>query len=376
MTSRAPSGARFVVDARPLKRHPGRADTRDVFKKRAPKTSLTGLELDPGHLAAAEVSTDAGVVVTRGAVLHLAPGVLRDGEVTDPLALAEAMRTLFAEHEELPRRVRVGIANQRIVVRTIDVEVPDSPESLHAAVMAVAPDHIPMPIDEAVVDMVPIGLVQTPAGERTRVVVVAVRRELVERIAAAAETAGLELAGIDLSAFGALRALPAPDADEAVLVVSTAGLVNVAVSDANGCLFTRAAPGGIDAIASRLAEQRALTLEHARMWLAHVGLSTPLATIEGDADLVAAVRAALEEGVHELADTVRNSLNFYRTQEAAAIVERVLLTGPGAAIEGLPQRLGELLRLQVEAVGVSAVGEVDELGRLTAAAGLALSERP
>ena len=66
----------------------------------------------------------------------------------------------------------------------------------------------------------------------------------------------------------------------------------------------------------------------------HVGLLTPLEEVEGDAELVAATRAALEEGVHQLADTVRNSLNFYRMQEGAETVERALLTGPVLAIPG------------------------------------------
>ena len=70
-----------------------------------------------------------------------------------------------------------------------------------------------------------------------------------------------------------------------------------------------------------LVERRGLTLEHARGWIQHVGLETPLDQIEGEADLVAAVRQTLEDGVHQIADTVRNSLNFYRMQENAETVE-------------------------------------------------------
>ena len=39
------------------------------------------------------------------------------------------------------------------------------------------------------------------------------------------------------------------------------------------CLFTRASGGGVEALAVELAERSALTLEHARGWLAHVGLA-------------------------------------------------------------------------------------------------------
>ena len=84
------------------------------------------------------------------------------------------------------------------------------------------------------------------------------------------------------------------------------------------------------------------------MWIGHVGLATPLDEIEGDAEIIATTRAALEEGVHQLADTVRNSLNFYRMQDTAENVERALLTGPAVAIPGFAERLADELKLPVE----------------------------
>ncbi len=347
-----------------------------MFKrKRASKTSVVGLELDPGHVAAAEVLVNGSLTLERGAVAHLRPGVLRDGDVTDPAALAETLRTLFEEHD-LPKRVRLGIANQRIVVRTLDVPVLEDEQALLAAVRLQAPDQIPMPIDEAILDMQPLGTVQTLAGPRSRVVVVAVRREMVERVVGAVREAGLELEGLDLSAFGMVRAVAVAGSERAVLYINAAGLVNVAVANDAGCLFTRAAAGGIDAMAATLSERRGLTFEHARQWMMHVGLTTPLDQVDGDTEIVSAARAALEEGVHQIADTVRNSLNFYRMQESAESVDRAILTGPAADVPGLPDRLAELLRMPVDAVTVAHKDGVEHAGRLTVAAGLAVAERP
>ena len=91
-----------------------------------------------------------------------------------------------------------------------------------------------MPMDEAVIDWQSLGTVQTASGQpRTRVVVVAVRREMVDRLVAASREAGLKLEGIDLSAFGMVRALAGGrKADGAVLYVSVGGLTNVAVANA------------------------------------------------------------------------------------------------------------------------------------------------
>ena len=348
-----------------------------MFKrKRASKTSVVGLELDPGHVAAAAVHVNGSLTLERGAVAHLRPGVLRDGDVTDPAALADVLRTLFDEHD-LPKRVRLGIANQRIVVRTLDVPVIDDEKALLAAARALVPDQIPMPIEEAVLDMVPLGTVQTVQGPRARVVVVAVRREMVERVVGAVRDAGLELEGLDLSAFGMVRAVDqVAENGRALLYINAAGLVNVAVANASGCLFTRAAAGGIDAMAATLSERRGLTLEHARQWMTHVGLATPLDEVDGDAELVGAARSTLDEGVHQIADTVRNSLNFYRMQESAEAVDHAVLTGPGVDIPGLAERLAELLRMPVSVATVRSDDGVEDAGRLTVAAGLAVPSRP
>jgi type IV pilus assembly protein PilM len=359
----------------PLKPRAKDADPSCVLrKKRSSQTSVVGLELDPAHVAAAEVSVNGSITLTRGAVADLPAGVMRDGEVADPIALAAAIKTLFAENE-LPKRVRLGIAHQRIVVRSLDLAVAgDDPKALAAAVRAEAPDHIPMPMEEAVLDFQLLGTIETPTGPKSRVVVVAVRRDMVERAAAAVQGAGLDLEGIDLSAFGMVRAL-ATEHTGAVLYVNVAGMLNVAVANADGCLFTRAAAGGLDAIAHNLAQRRGLTLEHARQWMTHVGLETPIDAVDGDPDLVAAARTALEQGVHELADSVRNTLNFYRAQENSEQVERGIVTGYATTIPSFVAKLSEHLRMPLEARTVDAPDDADA-GRLTVAAGLAVAERP
>ena len=347
-----------------------------MFKRsRSSKSApIVGLDIDGGHVAAAQVKANGSFSLKSGAVAELPRGIMRDGELADPAALTEALRGFFAENG-LPKQVRLGVASQRIVVRTLTLPPLTDERALAAAVKHEAPDHIPMPIDEAVVDFQSLGNVETSSGPRTRVVVVAARREMVERLAFAAADAGLQVDGIDLSAFAMVRALRSGDESDARLYVNLGGITNVAVANGSGCLFARAASGGVDAIVNALAERRALTLEHASQWIGHVGLAADVDTIEGDPDLVATTRATLEQGVNELAETVRGSLNFYRSQEAVETVERGLVTGPGASIPGLVERLADRIRLNLEAGAVDADESVQSPGRLTVAAGLAVASR-
>jgi type IV pilus assembly protein PilM len=345
------------------------------------RKSVVGLEIEPSHLAAAEVHGDTAAV-ERAATTMLPPGVMRDGEVVDVDALAEALKTFFRE-KKLPRNVRLGVANQRIVVRTLDAP-PLQDKELTAAVRFEAQNLIPMPLDQAVLDFQVLGPVETEEGPRTRVILIAARRDMVERLVSATRRAGLRPVGVDLSAFAMIRAL-APGADAAasgsgaMLYVNVAGLTNIAVAHGYTCLFTRTVAGGYDGLAGELAERCGLTLQHARQWLLHVGLVAPMSDVAGDAAIVAEARNVLSDGVRRIADEARNSLDFYRAAPDALPVEEAILCGPAVSVPGFVEELGARIGVPVREGNViearpGALADIDA-DRVAIAAGLATEER-
>ena len=98
------------------------------------------------------------------------------------------LRELFTEHK-LGRRVRLGVANQRIVMRTLDLPPLKDGKEIASAVRFQAQEHIPMPLDQAVLEHQSLGVVETPEGPRTRVVLVAARRDMIERLLEATRSA-------------------------------------------------------------------------------------------------------------------------------------------------------------------------------------------
>jgi type IV pilus assembly protein PilM len=319
------------------------------------------------------------VAVERAAFAPLAPGVVRDGEVVDIDTLAGVLRDLFAEHK-FAKRVRVGVANQRIVMRTIDLPPLTDAKQIASAVQFQAQEHIPMPLEQAVLEHQTLGTVETVDGPRTRVVLVAARRDMIERLIEATTRAGLRPQGIDLSAFAMIRALHRPNASGTTVYVNIGGITNLAIAVGTTCVFTRVIPYGIESVAGELAERRGLTLEHSHGWLKHVGMLTPVEDIDGDRGIVVEARDVLTEGVRRIGDEVRNSLDFHVMQEGSSPVERVVLTGPAVAIPGFAEQIGQQIGLVVEVGLVSeakagGLGGVDA-GRLAIAAGLAVEELP
>src|ERR671939_461314 len=178
----------------------------------------------------------------RGIVgLDLDGEFIADGEVTDVPALADALRDFFKTHS-LPRRVRLGVSNQQIVVRHLELPKIEDRDELAAAVRFQASEAIAMPLDEVVLDHQVIGETITPEGSaRLRIVVVAARESMIARVVDAVRGAGLRPEGIDLNAFALVRALslPSDSAESSRVYVHLGGVTNLAIALGSICLFTR-----------------------------------------------------------------------------------------------------------------------------------------
>src|SRR6266511_5933040 len=126
---------------------------------------LVGLDVEAGSVAAAEVAANRQAAVSKFGVVPLGPGVFRDGEVSDPDALGEAFKELFARNR-LSKSVRLGIASQRVAVRTLRMPAIDDRKELETAIRFQAEDQMPMPLDQAVLDWQVVGHSTGDNGER------------------------------------------------------------------------------------------------------------------------------------------------------------------------------------------------------------------
>jgi type IV pilus assembly protein PilM len=353
-----------------------------MFAPRKKTSGVVGLDFETGSVAATEVRSNGAQAVGRTAIAPLAPGVVTDGEVRDTEQLAGVLRELFASHK-LSKSVRLGVANQRVVVRTLQLPLIEDPGELDAAVRFRAQDEIPMPLDQAVLDHRVLAKRNGPDGDRQmEVLAVAARRDMVTTLLEALRKAGLAPVGIDLSAFGMIRALtadasPMGEAATTTLYCHLGDVTNLAVARNGECIFTRVAPYGVEAMAERLSERDGMTMEDARDRLLEIGLEESLDLFEDEGDASAATtREVLTEGAGKLVDELRMSLDYYGAQDGVSAIERVVICGLGSTIPGLPERIQQGLGLGIVAESPNALSHLDQedAARLTVSYGLALEE--
>lgn len=308
------------------------------LNKQPPGT--VGLDVD-GDFIAAAVANDGslGQMVS----VPLEPGVSTEGEIRDPGALTRTLKELFQDNA-LPRRVRLGVANQQIVVRQLEMPVVANATDREAAIRFQAAEAIAMPLDEAILDHRSLGVVAGSDGVRhERMLIVAARESMVSRLVGAVKSAGLKPEGLDLNAFALVRMLGGPDVPDADAVAAQTaqvichfgGLTNLAIASGSACLFTR-----------------------------------PLQTAwRGD-----------EASIGSLVEEIRLSVDFYMGQPEAQPVDRIVLSGSSAQDDYLVSELSTRSGLPVavaEPLGGIPVDPVAMHGdpyRFTVAAGLALGD--
>ena len=84
--------------------------------------SAIGLDIGTSGVRAAELSFSKGLVtLEKFGQVALPEGAVRDGEVIDPDAVAAAIKQLWAHTKFSSKKVIIGVANQKVIVRQVDL---------------------------------------------------------------------------------------------------------------------------------------------------------------------------------------------------------------------------------------------------------------
>ena len=325
------------------------------------KTPAVGLDIDRGAIKAVQVSrSPRSFALQHVGYRKLPAGAVSDGEVADHDLLSHEIKEFWASHSFKGKAVYLGIANQRIVVRLLDFPRM-SPAELRNAIGFEAQDHIPMPIDEAVLDYVVLGP-QEEGSDLDRILIAAAQQDMISRYSSAVRTAGLRPEGVDVKALSLLRStLPLSlfDDEGAILLLDIGTeITSLVVSQSGTPTLTRFIPGGSGYLAQAVADAASLPEEEAERQLMNPKVrigpepEEEIGEIEGaeeeegddfDPALVYDIRHGLEDAVQILAEDVQRSVEYHYSQPGSREVTQVFVSGEGALVNGLDVCLGDLL---------------------------------
>ena len=309
--------------------------------------SVVGLDIGTSKVRAAEVTRGRGrPTVIRYAEAPLPVGAIRDGEVVNHDVVVEALRQVRSAGRFTNRDVVLGVGNQRVMVRSLDL--PWMPMAqLRSTLAFQVGDMLPVPVEDAVLDYYPTGGYQAENGQRNvHGLLVAATRDTLGPNIAAAETAGWRPLQIDLNAFALTRALSLLGIGErcVALVDIGAKTTNIVILDHGVPQLVRVlASGGQDATDALAAELK-IPLGDAEVLKRQVGLGFQVPDeYRAAGDIVNHVSGGLVE-------SIRSTFTYYAQNNPGGAPDLVLLTGGGTYLNGLGQYLSSVSRLTVSLV--------------------------
>jgi type IV pilus assembly protein PilM len=326
-------------------------------KQRKPKGKkskrLVGLKIGASQIAAAQVVNNGAPEVIELHREPLEPGIVVFGEIRDPVALAHALKSFFAERKLPKRGIRLGISNSRVGVRVFEVDGVSDPRQLENAIRFRAEEVLPIPLDQAVLDYATLEeSVLDDGTPRKRILLVVAYRDVVDRYLEACSLAGLEIVGIDHEAFALLRSLEAPverEGERGALVAVALGhdRTTMAVSTGEHCEFARVLDWGgwsLNVAIARELDRAPSEVEQLKQQLSFVRATL----VEGfSAEQVTKARGGMQRSLEAFARELVSSLQFYQAQPGALGIGEIVLAGGAAHTDGLPEALGEIVGVPI-----------------------------
>lgn len=296
------------------------------------KTGVIGLEIDTGVIRAVEVTGSPGKVIRACAGRKEIPeSAVVDGVVVEVDTVAKALEDLWSEARFGTRQVVLGVSNQSVLMRL--ASFPKIPESkLSQALRFQAGDYFPIPVNQLIMDHAVIGESKRENGPTLEILLVAARRDQLDKSLEALKKARLLPIVVDASPLAAMRTLGAKD------LSGTVALANIS----NGLGTLLLISGGVPRFARIMSVSLQLYARELGMPLSEMDkVFRHRRASSGDC-------SALGEWGLVVANEVVSSITYFVDLNNGASVDRVLLSGRGARVEGLSSLLEKELGVSVK----------------------------
>lgn len=314
----------------------------------AKSTVAIGLDIGTATVKVSEINISRREpVLTNLAVGMLPEGTVREGEIVDSAAVSASIRELWKTAGIRKKKVILGIANQKVIVRPMDLPYMEE-EELENAVRYQVQEFIPIPIDDAIIDYEVVDEFLTGEDERMQTILLAAaHRDMISQFVDTVTNAGLVPEAIELKAFAMSRSLikkefsflengeAAPSPGSVCMINIGSGICNICVEKNNTPRFVRMLMLGGDYFTNTLVEQMQISPAEAE--------EIKLGRSQDEK-----ANALLLREVQSFVGEIRRSLEYHISQSQERDLTRIILSGSGSRMINLPVELNRGLKLPIE----------------------------
>ncbi len=312
-----------------------------------------GLDIGTNAVRAAVVNSGKGApTLQRYGEVALPPGAVIGGEIVDEDLVQGALNRLWKTAKLPKKRVILGIANQRVIVRRVDLPYMAEDE-LAESLAFQAQEYIPIPIEDAILDFNPLEEFTTPDGEpMLSVLVVAAQKQMAADVLGVVQGVGIKPMAVDLQAFALVRVLFGGDlnlgtAPQAIVNIG-AGLTQVVIVKGGSVRFLRIVSVAGEDFTRALVDGMGMDAAQAQQAKRRVGVAIEGTPSGGEGDDQA--RLLLTNQADALIEEIRSSVDYYLSQATDGGIQRLYVAGNGARLPHLVNRLGRSLNVEVSPI--------------------------
>lgn len=302
---------------------------------------LIGLDIGSSSIKLADLNVGKnGIVLNNFAFIQTPPQAMNNGEITDSLMIAEAIKTAYKENAFKLKKACVGLSGTAVIVKKISLPKVDK-KDLKEQVEYEAAQYLPFDISQVTLDFHQLSFSQN--SQNTDLLVVAAQNEFILNYLEAVTRSGLKCAILDVSSLALANTFElnyGKTTEPVALFNFGSNITNFLVLLQGEVIFSRDIPVGGFHFTNEISKNMGLTFEEAEALKISQGIKQ---------EVPEDTRTFMNIAMDHVTEEIRNSIDFYTATANGLTINRAYYTGGASQTIGLIEHLVETIKLPFEA---------------------------
>lgn len=323
------------------------------MKKIKPITEAIGVDIGTHSIKLVQLKQNAIVKLGMVEIAPNNPLTNLPAEERDK-AVSSALKKILSENSINIKKAITSVAGDAVLVRYIILPKMTQDE-LKATIKFEAEPHISFPIDQAILDFQILGDNLEEEAKRMDVLLVAAKKEIVERQISVMKDGGLRPVLIDVDAF-ALENLyeynwgqEQPSGSVALLDIG-ATYTNINIVENGVSRFTRDVSIAGDTFTKYISRDLKIDYQQAEELKKTKGiiLADDEEEYAVDDKQVIQISDIIKAAFHELLGEVRRSFDYYQAQRSERVIKKIILSGGSSKLKNITKFISQETKITVE----------------------------